>query len=190
MSSRDRSFAALADFTLASLLPTDRVAKNFTAYELTRSDLAARLGIDNGFESDAVLQSAVHLARQVLQPVRDAFGPFVPNSVYRSQALERALKRRGPTWISASQHTRGEACDIEIPGVSTLELARWCAANLPTFDQIICECYDPAQGPNSGWVHVSLRSLYDAANRRQKLSYIRSAETGRFVCVEGFRASA
>lgn len=189
MTRRDRRLDALADFTLANTHPTDRVSENFTVYELIRSELATRRGIDNGFECDAHLQAAIHFARKVLQPVREAFGPLTPNSVYRSQALERALKRRGPNWISNSQHTRGEAGDIEVPGVSTLALARWCAANLPAFDQIICECYDPSQGDNAGWVHVSLRPPGGHPNRRQRLSYVR-ADGGQWAYVTGFRASA
>ena len=190
---RDRHQEPADAFTMADLRPTDRVDRSFSAYELTRSDLAVRRGIDNAFECDDHLQAAVFLARQVLQPVRDAFGPLTPNSVYRSQALERSLKRKPSRWISNSQHARGEACDIEVPGVSTLELARWCADNLPSFDQIICERYDPAQGPNSGWVHVSIRPpwlpSWGMGNRRQRLSYIRGAD-GQFAYVTGFRASA
>ena len=65
------------------------------------------------------------LSRHVLQPIRDAFGSFTPNSVYRGQALERALKNKPATWLSTSQHATGEACDIEIVGMATLELAAW-----------------------------------------------------------------
>ena len=103
-------------------------------YELTRSDLAIRQGIDNGFETDAQLRAAVHLAREVLQPLRDAFGSFTPNSVFRGQRLERALKRKPSSWISTSQHARGEACDVEIAGMPTLELAQWATDKLKLFE--------------------------------------------------------
>jgi hypothetical protein len=185
----DHSKTELANLSLATLAPNDLIAPNFHLYELTRSELAARLGVDNDFASDRELRAAVHLAREVLQRLRDAFGPFTPNSVYRSQALERRLKNKPSGWISTSQHTRGCACDVEIVGQSTLELAKWAAANLPQFDQIICECFDPAQGPNSGWVHISLKPPQDGANRRQKLSYIRDPAANQMVYVEGLRAS-
>ena len=157
--------------------------------ELTKSDLAARRGVANGFASEQHLRSAIHLARQVLQPVRDALGSFTPNSVYRSQALERVLKNKPTTWLSTSQHASGEACDIEIVGMPTLKLAAWARDNLADFDQIICECYDPRQGPNSGWVHISLKAPGQDANRRQCLSYVPDAN-GRLVYVAGLQAIA
>jgi len=185
----DLSQLPLAQITLASLPPRALIAPNFRAYELTQSELATRRGIANGFESEQHLRSAIHLARQVLQPVRDALGAFTPNSVYRSQALERALKNKPATWLSTSQHTRGEACDIEIVGMPTLALAAWVRDHLPDYDQIICECHDPRQGPNSGWVHVSLKAPGQGSNRRQCLSYVPDAN-GRLVYVAGLQAVA
>src|SRR6266540_4143036 len=110
--------------------PEDRVSRNFRFYELTKSDFADRLAIDNRFAGVQELRAAVHLCRHVLQPLRDKFGPFAPNSVYRSQALERALKKKPASWKSPSQHAAGEACDIEIPGMETIKLAQWAAKNL------------------------------------------------------------
>ena len=191
-----RAPAAAPDFSatpveqihLAGLDPRALIAPNFRVYELTRSDLASRRGIDNGFASEAHLRAAIHLARQVLQPIRDAFGSFSPNSVYRSQHLERALKNKPASWLSTSQHAKGEACDIEIVAMPTLELAAWARDHLPDFDQIICECYDPAKGPNSGWVHISLKPPGAGANRKQCLSYVRDKTSGRLVYVSGLTA--
>jgi hypothetical protein len=174
---------------LYELSPGDLIAPNFKLYELTQSEIADRSGIDNRFESERELHAAVNLARQVLQPIRDAFGSFTPNSVYRSQALERVLKRRPAGWISTSQHTSGCACDVEIVGKPTLELAAWARDNLASFDQIICECYDPLKGPNAGWVHISLKPEGWGANRENLLSYIRDPDTGSMVYVEGLTAS-
>ena len=185
----DLSQAPLEQLHLAQLAPRTLIAPNFRAYELTQSDLASRRGIHNGFDSEQHLRSAVHLARHVLQPVRDAFGGFTPNSVYRSQALERTLKNKPSTWVSTSQHARGEACDIEIVGKPTLELAAWARDHLADYDQIICECYDPRQGPNSGWVHISLKAPGQGSNRRQCLSYVPDA-SGRLVYVPGLQAVA
>jgi hypothetical protein len=186
----DLSTTPLDQISLAGLSPMALIAPNFRAYELTRSELAARLGIDNGFTSDGELRAAIHLARQVLQAIRAKFGSFSPNSVYRGQKLERALKNKPATWLSTSQHARGEACDIEIAGMATLALAAWARDNLADFDQIICECYDPAKGPNSGWVHISLKPPGTGANRKQCLSYVRDAASGRLVYVSGLTAMA
>ena len=90
--------------------PQDRIAPNFKFYELTQSETATRRNIDNSFQTMEEIQSAVYLCRHILQAVRDRFGRFSPNSVYRSQDLERALKKKRKDWVSKSQHTRGQAC--------------------------------------------------------------------------------
>ena len=184
----DRKNEPISQFTLANVSHDTRVAPNFLVYELTRSELADRRGIDNHFPTNQELRAAIHLAREVLQPIRDKFGSFTPNSVFRGHPLERALKNKPASWLSTSQHSRGEACDIEIVGMSTLALANWAKDNLKAFDQIICECYDPAKGPNSGWVHISLKAPGTGENRRQLLSYI--ADHGKMVYVPGLRATA
>ena len=61
---------------------------------------------------------------------------------------------------------------------------------MDVFDQIICECYDPAKGPNSGWVHISLVPPGRGSNRRQSLSYVMDPATGRLTYVSGLQASA
>jgi hypothetical protein len=187
MAGKDLSQSPLASLHAATLRPQDRIAPNFLAYELTVSELADRRGIDNRIADDEVLRAAVHLAREVLQPVRDAFGRFSPNSVFRGQALERVLKNKPAGWISTSQHTEGRACDIEVAGMPTLELARWASRHLGDFDQIICECYDPRKGPNSGWVHVSLVPPGQGRNRREVLSYVVEPSSGRLVYVHGLQ---
>ena len=178
----DRTATPWNQFRLAGLSPDDWISKNFTAAELTKSELATRHGINNGFTDDAHLQCAVHLCREVLQPVREKFGRYTPNSVYRSQALERKLKEKPPTWVSSSQHTLGQACDIEVLGASNRKLAEWVRANL-TFDQLILECYSAAEGANSGWVHVSLLPP-GRTNRGEVLSYVKD-RNGQFVFVKG-----
>jgi len=189
MAGRDLSSTPLAQLRIAELDPQDRIARHFRLYELTVSETADRQRIDNRIADDKVLRSAVHLARQVLDPIREAFGGFTPNSVFRSQALERSLKRKPSSWISTSQHTEGRACDVEIVAKPTLELAAWASTTLADFDQIICECYDPRKGPNSGWVHISLLPPGAGRNRRQVLSYVVDAASGRLVYVNGLQAS-
>ncbi|WP_169542842.1 D-Ala-D-Ala carboxypeptidase family metallohydrolase [Sneathiella aquimaris] len=125
-----------------------QLSEHFSLSELTRSDLAARLQIDNtpGPQEIACLKQ---LAENILEPVRKHYNkPFRPNSGYRCLALNRALKSK-----DSSQHVKGQAVDIEVPGVSNFDLAEWMYQNLQ-FDQLILECYKPGD-PNSGWVHCS-----------------------------------
>lgn len=164
--------------------PDDLVSKNFQFYELTKSDLASRQEIPNGFASEDELCCAVYLCRKVIQPVRDKFGRFKPNSVYRSQTLERALKNKPVNWLSTSQHVKGQACDIEVLNESNMKLALWVRDNLK-FDQLILECYAAVEGPNSGWVHVSLLPPGYGKNRKEILSYVKNPQTRKFEYVPG-----
>lgn len=137
-----------------------RLSKNFTMCEFTKSQTATRQGIDNTPQGEH-LEAAKVLFEKVVQPVRDALGVTTINSGYRSPALNKAVGGS-----ATSQHCKGEAVDIEVPGTSNGDLARWIEANLE-FDQLILEFYTKGI-PDSGWVHVSYRA--DGKNRRSILT--------------------
>lgn len=145
------------------------LSKNFTLYELTKSQTALRRGINNTPTPEHT-NNLRTLAEHVLQPIRDHFKrPVVVNSGYRGPELNRAIGG-----ALNSQHMTGHAADIEIMSVSNYSLARWIELNLD-FDQLILEMYDPTSGdPNSGWVHVSYVS--PERNRRQVLTYLTSRQ--------------
>ena len=138
-----------------------RLSKHFTLLELTKSQTAERLGINNSPDNHA-LACLKALARHILEPARVHFGiPFTPSSGYRCPKLNRAVKSK-PT----SQHVRGEAADFEIPTIANRDLADWIKENL-TFDQLILEFHNPDVA-NSGWVHCSYR---EGNNRNQCLIF-------------------
>jgi len=124
-----------------------RLSKNFTLTEFTRSQMAIRNGIDNT-PSGVEIQNMVKLCENVLQPVRDHFGPVAISSGFRSVTLN-SLIGGSPN----SDHTRGMAADFEVPGVSNMEVAEWIAKNLK-FAQLILEFYQEGID-DSGWLHVS-----------------------------------
>jgi zinc D-Ala-D-Ala carboxypeptidase len=132
-------------------------AKNFTWREMFRSEFAARHRLDNVATDPAILENIRHVAERVLQPIRDHFGiAFSPNSVYRSPAVNTGIGGS-----ATSQHMKGEAADIAIPGISNHALALWIESKLRgTFDQLILEMYTPG-APNSGWVHCSTKRSGD-----------------------------
>ncbi len=168
--------------------PEDLVSRDFNVLTLTKSEIAARRGLKNAFSTPEELRFAVYTCRNLMQAIKDAHGQGQINSVFRSQALERMLKKKPANWISKSQHSLGQACDIEVPGMTTLALAEWVAQNL-AFDQVICECYNPAEGPNSGWVHVSVVPPAVRPNRKEILSYVLNPNTDDFEYVPGLVAS-
>jgi zinc D-Ala-D-Ala carboxypeptidase len=122
------------------------LTKNFTLEELTKSDNAQRLGIDNS-PTEQIKNNLKALCEQILQPARDKLGPLQINSGYRSIALNAAT----PGSSNTSAHTLGYAADINPKSVTKYKFARFVANNCK-FDQIILEFgtkSDPA------WVHVS-----------------------------------
>lgn len=167
---RNRSTEAVEQFTLKGTYLDDLVSPNFTVGELLRTDWTG----NNWFQSDECLRSAVFLARTVLQPLRDTFGPFTPNSVYRCPELNKAVGGS-----PKSQHMLGQAADIEIPKLTNYELAEFVSKNMH-FDQVILEKYIKGE-PRSGWVHIS---RVPQNNRFEVLSYTRNSDK-KWVYVKG-----
>ena len=138
------------------------LSKFFSLNEMTKSRTATRLGIDNQ-PTEFHIKRMTALCQRVLDPVREHYGvPFSPSSGYRDLDLNSAIGG-----AKGSQHVLGEAADIEVPGVSNYELAKWIEINLD-YDQLILEFYNASE-PDSGWVHVSYK---EKGNRKQALSYI------------------
>jgi hypothetical protein len=156
-----------------------KLTNNFTLEELTKSETALRQNIDNT-PTVEVVENLTRLAEKVLQPVREHYGKGVKvNSGFRSMAVNAAVG--GVQGAKPSDHTRGMAADIEIPGLPNPELAQWIEANLE-YTQLILEFY--TQGiPDSGWVHVS----YDPANlKKQSLTAVK--QDGKTVYLPGLHA--
>ena len=141
-----------------------KLSNNFSLKELTASQTAARLGLNNNPSEDH-MNNLKALCENVLQKVRDHYGKVVTvSSGYRSPEL--CLKIGSSV---NSQHAKGEAADFEIFGVSNAELCKWIANNLE-FDQLILEFHNLDE-PNSGWIHCSYKA--DGDNRKQILRAFR-----------------
>ena len=135
------------------------LSEHFSLIEMTKSQSALRLGLDNNPNPKAAAALA-NLCEQVLEPVRRHFDrPVIINSGYRAPAVNKAIGGK-PT----SQHCKGEAADLEIPGVDNMDVYKWITANCG-YDQLILEYYTGE--PQSGWVHVSYVSPDD--NRHERL---------------------
>lgn len=150
-----------------------KLSEHFSLEEMTKSQTALRLGIENLPSRDEV-DSLTNLCNKILEPVRESYGvPFTPSSAFRSVELNESIGGS-----SSSQHCLGEAADIEVPGVSNLVLAWWIRTHLD-FDQLILEFYD-REIPSSGWVHIStVGPESKRGNRHEVLTYDgRSYEKG------------
>lgn len=152
------------------------LSANFSLKELTKSDTATRLGIDNTPDEETI-DNLKTLCDKVLQPVREHFGKSVTiNSAYRSPESNAAVNGS-----KSSDHCKGMAADIEITGIANAELAQWIMDNLD-YTQLILEFY--TQGiPDSGWVHVS----YDPNNlKKQEMTAVKVA--GKTQYLQGLQA--
>ena len=97
-----------------------QLTANFSLHELTKSETALRMGLDNTPDDEAT-ENLKTLCEKVLQPVRDHYGNGVKvNSAYRSPESNAAVGGS-----KTSDHCKGMAADIEIPGVANAELAQW-----------------------------------------------------------------
>jgi len=133
-----------------------KLSKNFALSEITHSNTAKRLGIDNE-PTETHLQNMQHLIDNLIQPLRDSIGPIRISSGYRNPSLNRAIGGS-----SSSQHCKGQALDLQFwqKGKMMNELIyEWVLDSGLEFDQMINE-FDFA------WIHISLK---DKDNRKQVL---------------------
>ena len=139
-----------------------QLSANFSLHEMCKSESALRLNIDNT-PGETETENLRLLCEKVLQPVRDHYGKGVKvNSGYRSPELNSSPAVGGS---KTSDHCKGMAADIEIPGVANADLAQWIMDNLE-YTQLILEFYTPGIG-DSGWCHIS----YDPNNlKKQELT--------------------
>jgi len=135
-----------------------KLSPNFSLNELTKSETALRKGLDNE-PTQEVISALQLLVVNVLQPVRDHYAKGVKvNSGYRSPEVNASVGGS-----KTSDHCKGQAADIEIPGVANKDLAIYIRDNL-TYTQLILEGYKEGV-PDSGWVHVS----YDPSNLKKQV---------------------
>ena len=135
------------------------LTENFTLDELTKSQEAIRLGINNE-PNDEQISNLILLCKNILQPVRNHFKKVVSiSSGFRSPLLCKAIGSS-----IRSQHTKGQAADFEIFGIHNRDVSDWIVQNLD-YDQCILEFWNPDE-PNSGWIHCSYN---DEGNRKQYL---------------------
>ena len=153
-----------------------QLTKNFSLAELTKSETALRFDMDNT-PGAVEIANLTELAGKVLQPVRDHFGKGVKvNSGFRHPEVNAKVGGS-----KTSDHCKGQAADIEIPGVPNAELAEWIKDNLE-FRQLILEFYTVGI-PDSGWVHVS---FVDGDNKKQVMTATKQG--GKTVYLPGLVA--
>lgn len=118
---------------------------HFTLEEMTTSEAAERLGLDNT-PGEQELSHLIALCEQILEPARLAIGPLHISSGYRSPSVNKAVGG-APT----SGHMLGHCADVIPINLDKIMFARWLRDNVK-FDQIILEF--GSEG-HPAWIHVS-----------------------------------
>jgi zinc D-Ala-D-Ala carboxypeptidase len=144
-----------------------KISEHFTLEELSFSETAARLGLDN--TPGRMVITNLGLVAAAMEKIRTLLGdrPIAVHSGYRSVEVNRAV---GGTATSA--HCHGLACDFVCPAFGAPpEVALAILKSDIEYDQLILEY---------GWVHVGLAqrgwlSRREALTKRSKLA---AYETG------------
>lgn len=132
-----------------------QLSEHFTLEELSHSDIAVRLGIDNTPPVD--LYDNLRRLCVLLESVRKTIGkPILINSGYRSMALNQVVKGQ-----TMSQHLIGCAADIRITGMTPDEVIQAIKYSDIQFDQMIRE-FD-------SWTHISVANSPNITPRNQIL---------------------
>jgi len=129
------------------------LSPSFTLKELTHTDHREHDNTPN----DAEIINLVRLA-DFLEQVKVVLGgkPIIVNSAFRSKAVNDAVGS-----FDKSQHRRGCAADIRVPGMTPNEVVSAIIASDLKYDQVIRE-FDR-------WTHVSIPNTEDADPRAMAL---------------------
>lgn len=136
------------------------ISLHFSLEEFTASSIAARKGIDNTPNQQAI--DNLKRVAAVMEDVRKLLDskPIIITSGYRNSAVNKLVGSK-----SNSKHVQGLACDFICPQYGTSEDIMKAIQNSNLiFDQCIMEFYNPRTG--DGWVHIGLGS----SPRRQILT--------------------
>ena len=128
------------------ILYKDIIMKYFSIDEMTRSDTARRLGIDNT-PSDSIKKNLTLFIEKVLDPIREDWGsPIIVSSGYRCPELNKAVGG-----VKTSGHMYGFCADLQVKGdlrKFSNFVIEWMKEHQMKWDQIIWE-----KSGNVTWLH-------------------------------------
>ena len=147
------------------------ISKHISWSEAVKSKTAEKHEIENT-PNENQIQEMKKLAKNIFEPLREWAGhPIRVNSFFRSPELCLKLKSK-----ATSQHTKGQAIDIDsLGGKTNAELFDYIKDNL-SFDQLIWEFGDDE---NPDWIHVSF--VNENTNRGNILKAIKDNKKTKYV---------
>jgi len=134
---------------------SEQLSLNFNLNEFLASQKATSKGIPNIPNKEA-LACIKDLVGYLLQPLRTLVNkPFRITSGYRSPELNKAVGGS-----STSQHSKGQAVDFQVQGLTPFEVCEIIVRSGLEFDQLIYE---------GTWVHLSYKK---GQNKKQILTAV------------------
>ena len=136
-----------------------KLSEHFSLGELTKTNVK---GIDNVPPHAAVL-NLKNLCENWLEPLRQAQGPIVINSGYRSEAVNKAIGG-----VKGSNHLTGCAVDIRVTGIE--QAIRYANALLDIaeggkdFDELLIE----RSSKGTYWLHLAVKP----SNNRRRVRFL------------------
>ena len=128
---------------------------NFKISELIHSDTAVKNNINNMPDINS-LDFMLDLICNCLQPIREKLNrPMIITSGFRNSQVNKLVGG-----VSTSQHTKGQAVDFIVSGMTPAQIIEKIKSYGVEYDQLINE-YDK-------WVHIS---YVKGKNRKQILKY-------------------
>lgn len=144
-----------------------KLTEHLSLVEVTNSEYAKRNGINNMPNAEHT-ENLIELATKIFEPIRVHFDkPIYISSGYRSKALNAAIGG-----AASSQHTKGEALDIDQGNKKdNKEIFDFIKNNLE-FDQLINEFdYD--------WVHVSYNT--SGSQRKSVIDAVKVGKATKYI---------
>lgn len=143
------------------------ITKNFSWKEMQYSATAARKGIDNTIPVH-LRSNMEKLCKEVLQPIRDAFGqPIVVGSGYRCPKLNKLVGG-----VTTSQHMSASAADIKTVKDTFAEnkklwdlIVKLIKSGKIKARQIIWEYGKKNVGPD--WIHIAINDSQHVTKNNQ-----------------------
>lgn len=152
-----------------------RLSKNFTLYELIRSDSYPNHVV---YPSEQVINLLTDFCEKVLQPIRDKFGPIRINSGYRNPRLNKAV---GGVSDSVHQILNPDHSDIIIGVAADIvplkaeinEVYKYIRDNMENVKTIIM--YKRPSVTRTPFIHVDTRIM------RKGRAFLEKIAAGRYI---------
>jgi hypothetical protein len=138
-----------------SATPDVWLSKRLSLATFCRTDRVAFLSLQANPPADA-LANGRFLATEVLDPLWDLWGGFIPGSLWRCEALNKAV---GGSMNPPSAHLDGRAADLKPARRGYVDAMTAVAESRLPFDKVIFERKALAHGCAETWIHIQVRKF-------------------------------